>query len=348
MNERLKLFSHLMIPLMVTALIVSCNIFDITSDVEKTPIEKAEDAIREGDYEEAHKILANSVKDSTDSHALYLDAKATLHEAGIDIFEIVELIEGQNVEDNQELGMLSIVDDLPKEGEIQSKTAWYQANMKVSANLSKIFNEETTGPFEPDDIALGYTVSTLMSGILGLRDTNRDMVINDEDFNLNVVFNESADGYDLGGGVFEADGIPQEFTGLEVFLGGYAAKAATPGPAIGAQGYEPDDINELIAFVLSVLEKSSESLKVLLEKNTSFDPEEIDKYIAEIASIINFYWYNDGIDNDEDGRTDEETINGIDDDGDGYIDEDSAYHPADTTPGLNTQYIPIWQQWKNR
>jgi hypothetical protein len=86
-----------------------------------------------------------------------------------------------------------------------------------------------------------------------------------------------------------------------------------------------------------------------LAKNTSYDPEDIKKFIPEIARIINFYWYDDGEDNDGDGRTDEEEINGIDDDGDGLIDEDSHYmKDYDPTPGPHNQYIPIWEYWSKK
>lgn len=345
MSKHLKMLLWFILTVILASFTTGCNIFDFTSDAEKSPTEKAEDAIRDGDYTEAKKLLADAVKDSTDSHALYLDAKATLNEAGVDIFEIMELIEGEDAEDGQNLGILEIIDGFPNE----KQTKWYRANLDVSANLSKIFNEQTEGPFKPEDIALGYTVSNLMSGVLGIRDTNRDGVIDGNDFKLNVNFIETASGYGFEGGEFEDDlGNIKQFNGLEIFLGDFAGKNVVTGKIAQKSGYEPDDINDLIVFVLSILDQGTASLKLLLQKNTSFEPEEIDKFIEEIASVINFYWYDDGIDNDGDGRVDEETINGIDDDEDGLFDEDSDYHPADPTTEENTQYIPIWQKWRNR
>ncbi len=41
-----------------------CNIFEFASDTEKSPTEKAEDAISDGDYATARKELAESVRDS--------------------------------------------------------------------------------------------------------------------------------------------------------------------------------------------------------------------------------------------------------------------------------------------
>ena len=343
MRSRLMKTPYLAVMLALVIGISGCNIFGFTSDADKSEIEKAEDAIRDGDYTKAKEELADTVADSTDAHALYLDAKATLHEAEVDIFKIVELIEGEeDAARGENLGILDLIDGLSNE----DQTKWYQANLKVAANLEKIFDEETVGPFEPEDIALGYTVSTLMSGVLGLRDTNRDNVIDENDFVLNVEFIEAfnVSGYGFDGGTLQ-DGT--EFNGLTVFLGDFAPKVAAK---IAAEGYEPDDINELIAFVLSIIYDGTDALKLLLEKNlSSFEAEDIDELINQIAGIINFYWYDDGIDNDGDGRIDEETIDGEDNDGDGLVDEDSKYNPdADPTNVRNTQYFPIWEMWNNR
>ncbi len=345
MSERSKLLLFFMLITVLAVFTAGCNIFDFASDVEKTPTEKAEDAIRDGDYSEAKKILADAVKDSTDSYALYLDAKATLLASGVDIFEIVELVEGQDAVNGQNLGILEKIDSLSDE----EKTDWYRANVEVSANLSKIFNGETVGPFKPGDIALGYTVSSLMSGVLGIRDTNRDGVIDDNDFKLDVNFIEAAAGYGFEGGSFEDElGNIEQFNGLEIFLGDFAGKNAFAGKTAGKQGYEPDDINKLVAFVLSILDQGTAGLKMVLQKSTSLESDEIDSFINEIAVVINFYWYDDGIDNDGNNGADEETINGLDDDHDGLVDEDSDHHPADLTPNENTQFIPIWQKWRNR
>lgn len=120
--------------------------------------------------------------------------------------------------------------------------------------------------------------------------------------------------------------------------------------ANGGKKYGPDDINPLIAFVMSLLDEGFNSILYLMNKdiNSSFDSEGIEEYIDQIAAIINFYWYDDGIDNDGDGSIDEETINGIDDDNDGLVDEDTDYHPSDPTSQENTQFFHVWQMWNNR
>ncbi len=340
----------LAILLVMAVFMTGCNIFSFTTDIEKTPTQKAEEAIREGNYQVAREELADAVKDSTDAYALYLDAKATLHEAGVDIVKIVEFIEGEEVSSGDSFGLLAFIDEYTDE----EQTIWYKANMKVSANLSKIFNQkpDKNNLFKPDDVALGYSVSNLLSGVLGIRDTNRDGIIDNNDFNLNIEFSEVDDlsGYAFDGGSYEDEfGNVQNYSGLEMFLGEYASKAGTPVKEIGVSGYEPDDINDLLVFVMNLLDQGMGSIRSLLGSyNSSFDTHEIEEYVAMIARIINFYWYDDGIDNDGDGRIDEETINGIDDDHDGFIDEDSHYHPADPTDDRNTQYNAIWENWRDR
>lgn len=357
----------LAILLVMSVFMTGCNIFNFTTDVEKTPKEKAEEAMREGNYEEAKELLADSVKDSTDSYALYLDAKATLHAAEVDIIEIVELIEGQDAQGGGSLAILDLIDDFTDE----KQTAWYQANMAVSANLAIISNQETTGPFKPDDIALDYTVSNLISGVIGIRDTNQDYVIDDNDFNLDLNFLETGitEGFNFDGGTFEdKSGEEQEFTGLEVFLGEYEAAA---GKISGKKGYTPKDINKILGFVLHHLDKGTQGLISLLNKSeTTFETEEIEKYLDEIAFIINYYWYNDGEDNDLDGLIDEEWIDGFDNDGDGLIDEDSDYTDPkivldpdynwedyfpdniedkdNVTDGETDEFRKIWEKWSNK
>lgn len=346
MKKRFKMINGLLLAATVSLLLTGCNIFDFTSDAEKTPTDKAQDLIRDGKYQQARSLLSDSVKDSSDAMALYLDTKATMLAAGVDLVKIAELVDNSgSADEGQSLEILDTIDALS----YNEQTAWYHANLDAVANLSKIFYGKIKSDFDPEDIALDYSVAGLMSGVLGIRDTNRDGAIDGNDFKFNINFQSPKDsdleGYAFDGGTFTNDqGQNVQFTGLEVFLGDYAFGAAK---ASGLSGYEPDDINDLIAFVMNLLTTSTDGLKILIGKNiNTLDPDKIDEYIAEIGNIINFYWYDDGIDNDGDGRTDEETINGKDDDNDGLIDEDTKYYPgADPTNTRNTQYKTLWENW---
>ncbi len=355
MKKRFILFTAIIIAVSVSLLLAGCNIFDFASDVEKSPTERAEDAIRDGNYAKAKDELADAVADSTDAMALYLSAKIALLENGIDLAKIAELVEKQeDIENGSNLAILELIDEMSD----TEKTDWYHANMDVRAIISKIWEEKTNGLLEKDDIALDYTISNMMSGVLGLRDTNRDGDINNNDFQINLSFIEdlgssSTDGFNFDGAMIKDEsGIVVEdmkFEGLTIFLGEWQGTAKA---AAETYHYTPNDINQLLAFVLSLLDDGAESLTMFLgDVDSSFDIEDIEENMTEIASIINYYWYHDGVDNDNDGRVDEEMINGKDDDNDGLIDEDSHYHPADPINSENeviTNFIHVYEKWQLR
>ena len=136
-----------------------------------------------------------------------------------------------------------------------------------------------------------------------------------------------------------------------MFLGDWsAAKPAAAGQ--GKSEYEPDDINPYLAFIISVMSDGIDGVVQLIQNmgGTTFDPELIRENFDEVASIINYYWYDDNVDNDGDGRIDEEQINGLDDDGDGLIDEDTDYHPSDpdTDDNANPDFLALYHRWENR
>jgi len=49
--------------------------------------------------------------------------------------------------------------------------------------------------------------------------------------------------------------------------------------------------------------------------------------LENIKNAANRYQVDDDIDNDSDGRIDEEILNGLDDDADGWVDEDVGIVP---------------------
>ncbi len=350
MNRWLHVLSTALVLCSTVALFGACNIFDATNDAEKPMYDQAEEFIREGNYAGAREVLADAVADSTDAMALYLNSKIAVLEAGIDLSTIVDLVESGNESDGGNLALLETIDGMSK----AEQTAWYRANKEVKANLTRIWNGNTTGILKKDDVAFGYSVSSLLTGVLGIRDTNQDGVINDDDFTINLSFlsqvagQADVSGYAITGATQLDDfGNIETFSGLEMFLGDWMA----PKPAGTADAsYGPDNINRFLAFILSVMDDGVEGILELLSKmgDTTFDPNLIRDNFDYIATVINFYWYDDGIDNDGDGRVDEETINGLDDDHDGLFDEDSNYHPADPNPNDNAGYTGVFYRWQNR
>jgi hypothetical protein len=345
MRARIQFITSVLTFLIGSALFAGCNIFSFAGDEEKPPIEKAEQAIRDGDYDQAIKDLTNpatgALIDSTNSMVLYTYSKAILLQSGLNIAKIIDLIQSDK---GSQIGTgnLSLLTELDQMGSAK-ETTWYKANLEITHNLMPIWNNTARGNLKKTDIALDYAAASIISGVLSLRDTNGDGIINSNDFKIDIKKNVNSGGYMCTGGTL-SDGTV--FRGLTPFLGKTGKIAGT---VEGVAGYTPDDINSLVNTFLNLLETGEESVVYMIQNstNSTFDIEEVRKFVHEISSIINYYWYDDGIDNDGDGRIDEEVIDGIDNDGDGFIDEDSKYNPIDPTNQRNTQYIPMWEKWKN-
>ncbi len=334
MNHVMKKLPLVFVLLLLVTTATGCfNIFGFTSDKELSPVEKAEEAIRDGDYAKARQELEGAGQDSTDVMVLYTNAKVALLDAGINLAQIVDLIEGQeDAVQGESLALLDIIDDLST----AEQNGWYRGNIEAATNLKLIYKEKISGLLNKEDISLDYTVSNVISGVLRIRDTDSNGIIDDNDFTLNIEFvtPEDIEGIDIDGFVFDGGSYIDDsgnevlFEGLTAFLGDWNGSNVTPKMTAPAARYTPEDINRLIFAFLTVISEGSESIKFLIEnsfKNSSFEIEDIDEFITEIAVIINYYWYNDGIDNDADGQVDEEMIDGKDNDGDGLIDEDTDH-----------------------
>ncbi|MCE5250995.1 hypothetical protein LLG96_12320 [bacterium] len=362
MKVSLKLLLSLGILVLLVIFTSGCvNIFGFTSSKEKTPVEKAEAEIRDGNYEKARAELDDIIDTTDDSMVIYTYAKATLLEADVNVAYLVDLVQGNmKVSDGFNNPLLQKIDTL----DVKKQNAWYGANIKVSKLLTRIMNKETVGNLKDDDIALDYTVSTVLSTVLGLRDTNQDGVINyAEDIKLDLIGFDKSQGFVLGEiakdendqPIMDTSGKPIN-KGLIAFLGGWTPKAAKGGNS--AETYmapSPDDINTLVSFVLSKLDEGEEGITFLItmyanpdDRKSSISYEDVKDYIVEIGKYVNYFWYNDGIDNDGNNGADEETIDGIDNDGDGLIDEDTGYHPIDSTNIVNNQYYDLFYTWYNR
>ena len=342
--------------LLITTATGCFNIFGFTSDKELSPVEKAEEAIRDGDYTKARQELEGEIETTDDSMVLYTYAKAVILEAKIDIATIVDLVQGETtVESGFNNPILEKFDSLGPE----TQNAWYKSNIEVSRVLFKIWDEQVTGDIHKDDIALDYTIANVMSSILGLRDINQDMEINpDIDFSLDLI-SIDLDGDigfvlgdiqtdEAGNPILDDTGVPLN-AGLLAFLGDWIGKSAGG----MAESIKPDDINPFINFILTKLDEGEVSIRFLMnqfldEDKSSIDYDEIQEYITDIGKYVNYFWYNDGQDNDGDGIIDEETIDGIDNDGDGLVDEDTNYHSAGEVVDDITIYIDTFISWSER
>lgn len=349
--KRLLFFSLMAATLTVVMLaFAGCNVFEFGNDAEKSPVEKAEDNIADGNYAEAREELADQIDTTDDPMVLYTYAKASILEAGIDIATIVDLVQGDSPIDGQNLPMLQEIADRP----LSEQNDWYTANTNAVNALTRIWSEEVTGLLDREDIAFDYSVALVLKALLGLRDTNQDGVINpQQDPPLNLISMHGGNGFALSNIVTEGGQTVNK--GLTAFLGNWTPLGKRADDvALMDYTYSPDDINTLIAYILTMLEQGEESIQYLIDlynesgNETSIDYEDVQAYIFDIVRYLNYYWYNDGIDNDGDGRIDEETIDGIDNDDDGFIDEDSDFHEVDTSNVVNDEYIELFEYWYER
>jgi|GEM_PF-4143797 hypothetical protein len=306
MKDRFKpIICLLMIPVLIVS-VTGCNIFDFASDAELTPVEKAEEAIRDHDYVTAKEEFSDVIYledpanptvlviETNDSMVLYTYAKAALLESGITLMEILDIAQMEDEDPNDLNNPILAKIDQKYEDDPAAINAWYQQNRQIQQVLQLIATGMTVGEFENDDIALDLTVSSMMSFMLGIRDTNQDGFINEDDFNLLFLLTnvEDIDAYAL-------EGLYEAFT------------------------EDPESVNEFIDFIDSSAENSAEGIALLLGDDQAEYVDQINENIDIAKEFIGTYKYGDGIDNDKDGKIDEEPFDGIDNDGDGLIDEDT-------------------------
>jgi hypothetical protein len=181
--------------------------------------------------------------------------------------------------------------------EIPVANSVYRVNRVVLDNLDPIrHGEASEGSFAGVDVDLDLAIAYTLRGILRLRDTNGDGVIDENDV--------PADDFLLTGG----DG---DYT-----LGGVG-------------NVPPDDLNDMLDDLNDLLDGGGDLLLDGLG-DSGIDVEDLNELIQSLGGNLSAYYVNTGVpgnpgegDNDGDGRIDEECLNDTDDDGDGLVDEDS-------------------------
>ena len=328
MKKILFLSSVIIIGLVSAGMLLSgCNIFGFAHDKEEDPATKAQKLLNERRYSDAIEELEYAMGDSTDSMLFYLHAKAVLLESGLSIGQMIDDISDVENQSGKSLPLFSPKEGVSIEEDNITKNTLYQTNRTVREDLLRIINGDATGLIDSTDVLLDYAMSTTISGILGLRDTNQDGEIDENDIVLTINFTEDLTGLDTNEAFQIFGGIDPEnpdvsLEGLTAFLPDIQTLKAAK------KNLTPADLNKLLAYILTLLLDSNDTIMIFIEKllESEFDTDELKTYIRDAVKMVNFYWYNDGRDNDRDGRTDEERINGEDDDGDGLIDEDSGWY----------------------
>jgi len=313
--------------LLITAFIFAgCNIFSWSASPEEGEdlLEDGLDFMFEGDFEAAESLFAlGLLEDPLNSDLLYNHAKATLQASGLSIITILNELQkfdtGTDAEAGIDLPFLSI-------DSISEKNNLYVTNITIFNDLTPIYDPTiiTTGSIERDDISLDIFIANTVKGILRIADTNGDEMIDEKDIDLSMLT--------TGSGGFEFDSTFVDSLG-------------------------PEDLNNLIASVSSIIEGGSDIFGSLFggdsSDTSSINTSAIDSLMGDITNSLEWYYVNtfiEGdpnavppipdigdpnnpgiIDNDGDGVIDDECINQRDDDGDGLIDEDAVI--AGGTPG---------------
>jgi len=285
------------VPLGIFALtlVAGCNIFSWSSDegAPETHLAKGQQLMTEKKYAQAAEEFALAIEgDPRSSEARYYHAKAVAHAAGLNLITMGQIMTDTDWDVGEKLPFTSMSRD--------SQNILYSTNVIVTHDLQPIFDRQTTGLFEPEDISMDLAIALGIYGTLRFRDTNSDGRIDDNDFTLDVVINDQGE-FSLD----NLDSLISDTTTAEAF-------------------------NELLADAESLLVNGGDVISFVLGDTTGFNPSDLDSVLGNIGDIADRYFINSGLpgslgqgDGDSDGQVDEECLNGIDDDGDGFIDEDA-------------------------
>jgi hypothetical protein len=296
-RRKLTILTLLAILAVVPLLLLSgCNILGWTSGDYSGlgHLEKGKKLLREGKYQEAEAELALAIgEDPYNSETRYYHAKALVLAADIDIMWLVDQVD--QLESQREeipLPIFTPDPDVTLEEDIVNKNGIYQANIGVREDLIWIIDRRATGRFKPDDIVVDLSVATILTTILGLRDTDQDGDIDGDDILLQIVPNN---------GGYKIEGLDQ-------------------------LADNPESINDIIDFVVDLTEDNGQLIEYIMRDiDPELDFEEIEKLNQDIVDTAELYRYDDDIDNDGNNGADEETLDGVDNDHDGLTDEDTDH-----------------------
>jgi hypothetical protein len=243
-------------------------------------------ALRDGRYDTAVEKLGDAVAlEPGRGEARYYYAKATVLQADLDVFDLV-----QTLLDDADGGAPAIFAlDTPLADRV------YRVNHVVVDALLPIHEGAADGDgLGGADVDLDLAVAYTLRGILRLRDTNGDGLIGAQDLDVGDFWLEDTGSYSLVG----IDGVAPE--SLNAMLAEVDALLDSGGElAFGAGGFlDPQELDRLVVSLRGDLSA------FYVNTGVPGNPGEGD--------------------NDGDGATDEECRNSVDDDGDGLVDEDTV------------------------
>jgi hypothetical protein len=294
----------IVLPLIIlTLLCTQCNILDWTTTSENETFYDGLKLFNNQQFTAAKEKFAEAVKsDSMNSEYRYYHAKAVIFESGINYFTIARRLIKFDTSNMTGLNLpfYSKEEDMTPAQDNVFKNTLYQAASETHNDLEPIFLKKTHGEIDLNYIAFDFSIISLARAILQLRDTNNDNQIDDEDLYITI----------------EKHYNPQ--TGEYYYLPDFVEILTY------IQQGHAEELNQMLK---NTVKYSAEGIiamtNVITADTTLFDNADVTKIIENIDSLGNLYMINDGIDNDNDGRIDEESLNKKDDDGDGLMDEDT-------------------------
>ena len=282
----------------------SCNILDWTSTSTEEEFYRGLKLFNEQKFSEAKEKFAEAIEDDpNNAEYRYYHAKAAVFEADLDFYSIARRIINIDTSSFQNLNLplYTREPDMTPEEDAAYKNEIYQATWVAHEDITPIFFNNTHGNIRAEDISFEYSILSMARAILQMRDTNNDLQINENDlyFIITKVYNpfinkslylpNLGDIYDY---LKESQENRAGFNNMLINTASYAAEG-----------------------VVSIMNTFSDT--------TLFDNDDLEEIIEKVETLGNLYQVNDNIDNDGDGRIDEEAVNLQDDDQDGYIDEDA-------------------------
>jgi len=190
----------------------------------------------------------------------------------------------------------------------------YQVSAILMSDLKPIWDEETTGEFGKTDIDFDLALAAGMRGILMFQDSNLDGVIDGNDYNFLLEYID-----DISQG-FEISDFHDYIASLS---SAPKLKALSPQDTIAIDPGIITAFNMLVDNINEILDLAEAIIISIASGTFGLDPLEVKSVLDEARATAYRYRVADGVDNDGDGRTDEEVVDGIDNDGDGLTDEDS-------------------------
>ncbi len=273
-------------------LLVGCNnIWEWTVDSGSYEALMADgrEAIQASNYALAEAKFTQAVEMRPESaEARYYLAKSAVLNGDVDVFELVRTMTDG---DNGGAGAVFAFG-------IREANSVYRVNRVVLDNLEPIRSGVASeGSFAGVDVNLDLAMAYALSGVLRLRDTNGDGVIDDRDVSLSDIgFGEDENG---------------EWT-LD-----------------GVENVPPEDLNDMLDDLNDLLDDGGDVIGDVGDDG-GIDLNELEDLLEELGTDVSAFYVNTGVpgnpgegDNDGDGVADEECLNGLDDDGDSLVDEDS-------------------------